>query len=211
MKNQLRLVRVNIAALGVMWCASTVFGQSGTRYASPAPAATSPRSTPSGYTGQQLRSIRRQDVGQGYSARSLNSITLQQSQARIPYVGQSSFGQSLRGGAAIGLGLGRSSPTRPSSSVSASPTISPYLNLFRDGLGGGDDFNYQTLVRPQLQQQQLNLQLQQQNVELSRRVQSISAQGAYQNPAGATGLSPTGHQTVFGYHGHFYPSAAPRR
>lgn len=155
MMNRFPLLRVIMTALGVMWCVSAIFGQSDTRYTAPTPVASTPSSAPSGHTGQQLRSIRREDIGQGYTSRSLNSITLQQSQTRVPYVGQSSIGQSPPGGAGLGLGRGRSSPARPFSSVSASPTISPYLNLFRDSLGGGDDFNYQTLVRPQLQQQQL--------------------------------------------------------
>jgi bacillopeptidase F (M6 metalloprotease family) len=84
------------------------------------------------------------------------------------------------------------------------------LNLFREDRNGNDDFNYQTLVRPQLQQNALNQQFQRQNLDLSRRVQSIAAHNAYQ-PQGATDVYPTGHETAFGYTGHYYPQQAQRR
>jgi hypothetical protein len=85
------------------------------------------------------------------------------------------------------------------------------MNLFREDLEGFGDFNYQTLVRPQLNQLQLNQQFQNQNAELNSRVQSISAQRDYSNPAGADNLHPTGHSTVFGHHGRYYPALNSRR
>ena len=45
-------------------------------------------------------------------------------------------------------------------------------------------------------------------MELSQRVQSISAQSAFQNPAGSEQQYPTGHQTAFGYYGRYYPGMA---
>ena len=80
------------------------------------------------------------------------------------------------------------------------------MNLFREDFDGGGDLNYQTLVRPQLNQLQLNQQFQNQNTELNRRVQSISAQRDYANPAGSESMYPTGHPTAFGYHGRYYPA-----
>ena len=80
------------------------------------------------------------------------------------------------------------------------------MNLFRDDLDGSGDFNYQTLVRPQLNQLQLNQQFQNQNSELNRKVQSISAQRDYANPAGSESMYPTGHPTAFGYHGRYFPA-----
>jgi len=173
---------------------------------------TKPPSDAGGHAGQEMRSVYQADVGQGYSISSLNSIALQNARAHVPYVGQSSAGARAPGGN-IGLGLGPSRSSKPFSSLSTSPTVSPYLNLFREDFSGSSDFNYQTLVRPQLQQQQVNQQLERQNLELSRRVQAISAQSAYQNPAGSEQQHPTGHQTVFGYYGRFYPgkSAQARR
>ena len=85
------------------------------------------------------------------------------------------------------------------------------MNLFRDDLDGSGDFNYQTLVRPQLNQLQLNQQFQNQNSELNSRVQSISAQRDYANPAGSETIYPTGHTTTFGYHGRYYPGMGQTR
>jgi hypothetical protein len=114
----------------------------------------------------------------------------------------SSFGASR-------VGLGANTATRsskPFSSTRSAPTVSPYLNLFRNDLEGGGNFNYSTLVQPQLQQQQLNQQLERQNLQTNRRLQSIAAQADY-NYQGAKDQYPTGHQTVFGYTGHYYQPA----
>jgi hypothetical protein len=173
------------------------------------PAKITPRSSStSKVSNTELRSIYREDVGDGFSVSSLNSISLQNARAQAGYFGQSSHGQQSSTsslGASRMQSLAPSRSSKPFSSVSSSPTVSPYLNLFRDDFDGGGDFNYQTLVRPQFQQMATNQQFQRQNTELSQRVQSISAQGAYQNPAGAENQYPTGHQTSFGYYGSFYP------
>ena len=84
--------------------------------------------------------------------------------------------------------------------------MSPYLNLFRTDLQGGGNFNYSTLVQPQLQQQQLNQQMERQNSQTNRRLQSIAAQSDY-NAQGSKDQYPTGHQTVFNYMGHYYQPA----
>src|SRR3972149_5311420 len=159
-----------------------------------------------GHTNYELQSIRRQDIGDGYTANSLNQISLQNARAQVGYYGQGSYGQrptspSLSASRTPSLA---SATSKPFSSVSSSPTVSPYLNLFREDLNGSGDLNYQTLVRPQLQQMATNQQFQRQNMELSQRVQSISAQSAFQNPAGSQSVYPTGHQTAFGYYGSYY-------
>jgi hypothetical protein len=159
-----------------------------------------------GYTGSELRSIYRQGVGTGFSGSSLNQIALQNAQARVPYVGQT----SRLAPSSLGLGSGSSLASKPFSSYSPAPTTSPYLNLFREDLEGESDLNYNTLVRPMLQQQQFNEQMQRQSMEIARRLQSIAAQADF-NPQGSTTQYPTGHQTVFNYLGHYYPSAGQRR
>ena len=111
------------------------------------------------------------------------------------------------------IGLGASTTTRgskPFSSYSSAPTVSPYLNLFRTDLAGGGNFNYSTLVEPQLQQQQVNQQLQRAAVQQNRRLTSIAAQSDY-NPEGAKDQYPTGHQTVFNYMGHYYSMPQARQ
>jgi hypothetical protein len=141
----------------------------------------------------------------------LNSIALQNAQARVGNVGQASANPNsgLFQGRPPSAGASRAS--KPFSSVGSSPTVSPYLNLFRDDFDGGGDFNYQTLVRPQFQQLATNQQFQRQNLEISQRVQQISAQGAFQNPAGSEQQYPTGHSTAFGYYGRYYPGMTQQR
>ena len=82
--------------------------------------------------------------------------------------------------------------------------------MFRTDLAGGGNFNYSTLVEPQLQQQQVNQQLQRAAVQQNRRLTSIAAQSDY-NPEGAKDQYPTGHQTVFNYLGHYYSTPQARQ
>jgi hypothetical protein len=121
--------------------------------------------------------------------------------------------QSSFGGSRIGLGANTgSSGSKPFSSYSSAPTVSPYLNLFRTDLNTGSNFNYSTLVEPQLQQQQVNQQLQRAAIQQNRRLQSIAAQADF-NPQGSKDEYPTGHQTVFNYTGHYYstPQRRPKK
>jgi hypothetical protein len=198
-----RLWHSVLTVLVVSWCGFTVVHA---QTKSPPPVVQL-----NGYAGEATRAVRNRDIGTGYSGASLNSIALQNARGNIQYVGQSSTA-SAAGGARLGLGIGGAGGgSKPFSNFSPSPTVSPYLNLFNDSRNGNTDFNYQTLVRPQLQQQQFNQQSQSQAYDLSRRLQQISAQADY-NPEGSKTQYPTGHQTVFQYHGHFYPQpAAPRR
>ena len=155
----------------------------------------------------ELRNIYNNDVGQGYTTQSLNQISLANARAQVRNYGQASFNQPSR----PVQSLAPTGAPKPFASVSSAPTVSPYLNLFREDLNGTGDLNYQTLVRPQLQQLATNQSFQRQNNELAQRVQSISAQGAFQNPAGSESQYPTGHQTLFNYHGRYYPGLQQRR
>jgi hypothetical protein len=168
-----------------------------------------PLSQTGGYAAQQLRSIYNESVGTGYSADSLNRLTISRGVARVPNVGQ-----STAPGSRIDAGLGAIGPSafgrKPFSGFTPAPTVSPYLNLFREDLDGQSDLNYQTLVRPQLQQQATNERIQREALELNARLQAISAQADF-NPAGSRTQPPTGHQTVFMYFGHYYPALGQRR
>lgn len=119
----------------------------------------------------------------------------------LPGVSQYNSGPRINFGASTS-----SRGSKPFSSYQSSPTVSPYLNLFRTDLQGGGNFNYSTLVQPQLQQQQLNQQMERQNSQTNRRLQSIAAQSDY-NAQGSKDQYPTGHQTVFNYMGHYYQPA----
>ena len=168
-----------------------------------------PVSTTGGAAGSRVGNIYREDVGTGYSGASVVRNFLNNNRVQAPYGGSSSA--SIRGaGPRIGLGAGTTAASKPFSNYSPAPTVSPYLNLFREDLDGTSDFNYQTLVRPLLQQQQINQQVERQGLELARRLQSMAAQSDF-NPKGSESQFPTGHQSVFMYYGHYYPTANVRR
>jgi hypothetical protein len=164
----------------------------------------SPPSGTEGYASRELRSIYRSGIGTGFSGAELNRNTQASLRAQVPSVGQA-------GNPRVNLGAaGRASVGRPFDNFNPAPTVSPYLNLFREDLSGNDDFNYNTLVRPMLEQQRVNDQLQRQSYEIQRRLQAIAAQPDF-SPQGNPNQAPTGHQTVFQYHSHFYPQMSSGR
>lgn len=85
------------------------------------------------------------------------------------------------------------------------PTVSPYLNLLQPQGGGLP--NYQTLVRPQIEQRRENQITQRQISQL----QSFVAQSSMQDRRGETTYRPTGHPTGSFYYSHFYPTLSQRR
>jgi hypothetical protein len=167
----------------------------------------SPISKPGGYASSELQRIYTQSIGSGYTASSMNSNSLAGARVNNINVGQRTSPASV--GPRLGLGVGPSVAGKPFQSFSPSPTVSPYLNLFREDREGGGDLNYNTLVRPMLQQQSFNEQVQRQNIEMQRRLQAISAQADF-NPRGSESQMPTGHQTVYRYYGRFYPAMNAR-
>jgi hypothetical protein len=159
-----------------------------------------PLSNTGGYAAQEMARLNRSAIGTGYSGGEINRITEMSLRARVPNAGQSSTSRL-----SLGASGGGALANKPFSNYSAAPTVSPYLNLFRDDFDGNDDFNYQTLVRPQLEQQRFNEQVQRQAMDINRRLQSMSAQPDF-NPQGNRNVMPTGHQTVFMNYGHYYPT-----
>ena len=198
------MLRFTLRQLAIAICGLSIVAGNG--------AAQEPRpiSRTEGGANDALRQIYRQDVGTGYSGQSLNQLALRNAMARVPNVGQQTADGPRGSGGLVGGGpIGLSS--KPFTGYSADPTTSPYLNLFREDFDGNSDFNYHTLVRPQLQQQQFQRQVQQQNLVIGQRIQELSAQPDFK-PGGSEQQFPTGHQTVFMYHGRYYPALnAPRR
>jgi hypothetical protein len=88
------------------------------------------------------------------------------------------------------------------------PTVSPFLNLLLPG--GQTGTNYQTMVRPQLEQQRINRD---QEMQLNRLQQQFNAalQSSSARPQRGVGIRPTGHQTAFLYFSNFYPNLRPVR
>lgn len=85
------------------------------------------------------------------------------------------------------------------------PTVSPYLNLLQPQGGGLP--NYQTLVRPAIEQQRRNQDTQRQITQL----QSTVAENNVRDQRGETYFRPTGHATGNFYYSHFFPQLAQRR
>lgn len=89
-----------------------------------------------------------------------------------------------RGGYRVAARTGATPPalsgaqTKPFAQVGSTPTISPYLNLFREETDNAIP-NYHTFVRPQQDQYDANRQQQQQFQQLQRQVR----QATYQTPA----------------------------
>lgn len=93
------------------------------------------------------------------------------------------------------------------------PNVSPYMNLLRpetEGLA-----NYQTLVRPMVNQRRRNLEVAR---ELSA-LQTAVVENNLRDQRGEAALRPTGHTTGFMnsshfygfYYSNYYPTMATRR
>lgn len=93
--------------------------------------------------------------------------------------------------------------SKPFKNVQQRPTVSPYLNLVRDDNGAAA--NYQTLVRPQMEQIDFNRQQQTRLDRLDRQFQSFRNENAYPIQ-GSEQLRETGHSTRFMNRSHFYPN-----
>ena len=93
-------------------------------------------------------------------------------------------------------------PVKPFTDIQRTPTISPYLNLTRD-----DDFNglpnYFALVRPQLQQEEINRRQQRSIYSLNNDVRMIESRFAIP-PQGDPGIRPTGHAVYFMNYSHYF-------
>ena len=109
------------------------------------------------------------------------------------------------------FGVGSSQPTaKPFAHVDTTPTISPYLGLFDEGFGLYQDLDYQTIVRPAIQQRQFNEQVMRQAQTMNRRLSSLSARNAF-NTTGNQQIAPTGHAATFRNLSRFYGQTRSRR
>jgi TolA-binding protein len=88
------------------------------------------------------------------------------------------------------------------------PTVSPYLNLLRAGTGY--DANYQTLVRPALQNRQQARQQQSSINQLQSRVTNMQGQMVSERRQQGSRFS-TGHPTRFMVYLHYFPPFPGRR
>lgn len=89
----------------------------------------------------------------------------------------------------------------PLQNIASRPTVSPYLNLLQPRTTGVP--NYQTLVRPQLDQRRAE----QMNAAAIQRLQSqVNRPGNYSRTTGeSVQVRGTGHVSGFQNHMHFFP------
>lgn len=114
--------------------------------------------------------------------------------------------------AIVGLGVfagegfaQRNAALRTQRNLFSRPTVSPYLNLLTPQGQGLP--NYQTLVRPMVEQRQRNLDTARQLTAL----QTAVVENSVRDQRGETMFRPTGHPTGNFYYSHFYPMLSQRR
>lgn len=151
-------------------------------------------------TNQILSNITGNDIGRGYSIDSINQLTLGVDRGRV--AGNIGTSVGVNGGVNV---------SKPFANKRPRSTVSPYLNLFNDGLNEAGD-NYTTLVRPLLNQQRTNEQFRRQNTQNALRAQSANArfQSLSARPAfsvtGNQNIFSTGHRVLYNNTMNFYPA-----
>ncbi len=101
-------------------------------------------------------------------------------------------------------------PGKPFGNIQREPTVSPYLNLFRDENDDDQVPNYFTLVRPQLEQQQENRSQVRELQKLKQMVRTLEYQQQL-NSNSNSGVPSTGHRTRFFDTTGYYASPARNR
>ena len=106
-----------------------------------------------------------------------------------------------------GSGFAQGPGSKPFQDVYRRPTVSPYLQLQQQGMNPLQNQNiYQTMVQPQLQQQQQQIEMLNQRRQLGKvqgQVQQIqqSSQARQLNET----IRPTGHASTYMNYSHDYP------
>jgi uncharacterized protein HemX len=96
---------------------------------------------------------------------------------------------------------------RPFETTYRRPNVSPYLQLQQQGLNPLQNQNiYQTMVQPQVQQQQQQIQMLQQQRQMSRMQNQVTqiqrdARSRQIDPT----IRPTGHASTYMNYSHYYP------
>jgi len=100
--------------------------------------------------------------------------------------------------------IARPSTQKPFSNIQPRSTVSPYLNLTLDEAAGGVAVpTYQSIVRPQLEQQRFNQQQQRQVSQLQSQLNSLHNAGGVPI-TGSRQVRPTGHSTGFMNMSHYF-------
>lgn len=81
------------------------------------------------------------------------------------------------------------------------PAVSPYLNLVNNTQNGIT--NYQSLVKPLVQQQATNRR---QGTAINQLQKQVAASRPTSGAQGSDALRPTGHHSTYQNYSHFYPT-----
>ena len=104
-------------------------------------------------------------------------------------------------------GEAQSPGSKPFQDTYRRPTVSPYLQLQQQGMNPLQNQNiYQTMVQPQVQQQQQQIEMLQQRRQLGKvqgQVQQI--QRSSQARQIDESIRPTGHASTYMNYSHYYP------
>ena len=111
------------------------------------------------------------------------------------------------GFAGAGAASAQAPSNLPFSTVYRRPNVSPYIQLQQQGMNPLQNQNvYQTLVQPQMQQQQQAIEQLRQSRQMSRmqnQVQQIQRDTSARQVDES--IRPTGHRATFQNLSHFYP------
>jgi hypothetical protein len=123
----------------------------------------------------------------------------------VASAGSTALAQGGRGGYTAGA-QAPSNTTLPFNSIYRRPTVSPYMQLQQQGLNPLQNQNiYQTMVQPQVQQQQQQIE----QLSQGRRLNSLQNQvQQIQRDTSARqideSIRPTGHRATYMNYSHFY-------
>ncbi|HEY1602761.1 MAG TPA: hypothetical protein VGG64_24370 [Pirellulales bacterium] len=94
--------------------------------------------------------------------------------------------------------------SRPFDTQSRRPSVSPYMNLVNNSMSGAST-NYQSLVRPQVDQQNFNSHSAS-AIKNLQRTASSPARSKATTEGGNTKMRVTGHAATRQNYSHFYPT-----
>lgn len=113
-------------------------------------------------------------------------------------------------GISFTVAVSSASAQQPFSNIYQSPTVSPYLSLLNRNSTGLP--TYQTLVRPQIEQQQqdINTRLQLSKLQKGQKSLISNEQRGLAQRGVSNEIRGTGHVTTFMDYLHYYPRPAGR-
>jgi hypothetical protein len=151
------------------------------------------------YTKNRLGSYQRNNSVQRYSASNYANQAMRTSVPRYAQYSNVKIRNQI-----FGSNSSNRPKSKPFSSATRGPAVTPYLGL--SGLPTGGAPNYYSNVKPQLEQQRINQRSQRQARAMQHQLNQVAAQGPY-SIKGSENLAPTGHAAVHMNLGGYYPQS----